>query len=1094
MSEYVLGFDIGISSVGWSVIREKDLQVIESGVRLFDEADAGENKKRRSFRGIKRNVRRKQNRLKTMEMFLNSNNFDKPDFIDKTPLDLRVLGLSEKLTREEIFVVIYNLTKHRGISYLEDIEDVKDSDKLLEEMKKIENKYPCIIQKERLENFGFYRGTHIIDETTYMNIFKISMYEKELRQILKIQSSFYKEIDEQFIENVVKIIKTKREYYIGPGNNKNRTNYGVYKTSGKTEDNLFNELRGKCSIFSGKYGMDSELRASSASYTVQYYNLLNDLCNIKYNGDKLTEKEKIEVIEFIKGSKTSVKISQVLKKLYKYNPDYVTGYRIDKNDKEENHSFEIYRKIKKSFSESGLDVNLLSEKTLNICADILTLNTEKDGIIKHFNNKKNKEYEFIKDIPSEYIEKLIEIRLKNTSLFKNWSNFSYKLLDILIPEMLKTGDEQHTCLNRLSLKKYNTEKSSKINADLIVDEIYNPVVTRSIRQTIKILNQLLKNYEFSNIVIEMPRDKNSQEQKDNIKKLQKYNEEIKTKALKYADTTEGELNFRRDKNILNKLILNYKQKGRCLYSGNAIDIKGMLSGEKYYEIDDIIPISISFDDSQSNKVLVELVQNQSKGQKTPYNYLNSSSKSNWNYNTYKAYVLQLYKEKLINKKHKDNLLFEEDITKQQVVQGFINRNINDTRYASKVILNEFQVYFKNNNNDTKIKVINGAMTNQFRKQLKLDKDRNLDFRHHAQDAMICAYSLLSLKKYQDDNYVNNNTNEMIDKESFNKLKYNDKNVYLTLSNWDTKNTILQASKKIKFSHKIDTKVNRCISDATIYGTRKIDDDLYTVNKIKTIYENNEKKYNNILKKIKTKEEKFLMYKHDKKTWDILLNIINMYKGEKCNPFIKYKEEFGPVKKYSKKGNGPEIISLKYLEHKVGKNIDITHNYKNCKNKVVLESLKPFRADLFYDNNKKVFHLIPIKYADFKFEKGKYILSNEKYNKNLIDEKVIKQGETLEQAINNGLEFKYSFYKNNIIELINKDGKTEIFRFLSKSHSNKNYFEVKYIDKKEDERIYRGITRKIQTVNKYNVDILGNLHKVEEERLKLEFKLDNKMIL
>ena len=49
------------------------------------------------------------------------------------------------------------------------------------------------------------------------------------------------------------------------------------------------------------------------------------------------------------------------------------------------------------------------------------------------------------------------------------------------------------------------------------------------------------------------------------------------------------------------------------------------------EIDHIIPISISFDDSQSNKVVVHNSCNRYKSNMTPLLYLKLQKQDNWDY-------------------------------------------------------------------------------------------------------------------------------------------------------------------------------------------------------------------------------------------------------------------------------------------------------------------------------------------------------------------------------------------------------------------------------------------------------------------------------
>ena len=80
------------------------------------------------------------------------------------------------------------------------------------------------------------------------------------------------------------------------------------------------------------------------------------------------------------------------------------------------------------------------------------------------------------------------------------------------------------------------------------------------------------------------------------------------------------------------------------------------------------------------------------------------------------YVL---KNKKFPPKKKSNLLYGEDITKIDVVKGFINRNLNDTRYASRSILNSIQRYFSCRDCNTTVRVINGMDTQQLRNRIKL---------------------------------------------------------------------------------------------------------------------------------------------------------------------------------------------------------------------------------------------------------------------------------------------------------------------------------------------------------------------------------------
>ena len=85
----------------------------------------------------------------------------------------------------------------------------------------------------------------------------------------------------------------------------------------------------------------------------------------------------------------------------------------------------------------------------------------------------------------------------------------------------------------------------------------------------------------------------------------------------------------------------------------------------------------------------------------------------------------------------------------------------------------------------------------------------------------------------------------------------------------------KATDKIKYSHKIDTKVNRTIADATLYSTRRVNGEDYIVKKYKNIYDNAVSK--SVIRLIKKdlenfenrRESEILMRKHDPKTFEKL---------------------------------------------------------------------------------------------------------------------------------------------------------------------------------------------------------------------------------
>ena len=71
------------------------------------------------------------------------------------------------------------------------------------------------------------------------------------------------------------------------------------------------------------------------------------------------------------------KLFKYIAKLLSCDVADIKGYRIDKSDKAEIHTFEAYRKMK---TLETLDIEQMARENLDKLAYVLTLNTEKEGI------------------------------------------------------------------------------------------------------------------------------------------------------------------------------------------------------------------------------------------------------------------------------------------------------------------------------------------------------------------------------------------------------------------------------------------------------------------------------------------------------------------------------------------------------------------------------------------------------------------------------------------------------------------------------------------------------------------------------------------
>ncbi|WP_125761679.1 type II CRISPR RNA-guided endonuclease Cas9 [Companilactobacillus hulinensis] len=1114
-----LGLDMGISSVGFSVIDIDTGEIIELGARLFNGADASRNEERRSIRGGRRLIRRKrQRRIDVFHLFkeyglVNAHTSKYYSNFNNTlnPYILRVKGLSEKLTIDELSKALYHIVKRRGISY-----DLKDSDvedkgteyskSLNENSKELTTKTPGEIQLERLNKYGEVRGNIVIDPDTVnsnilLNVFPTKSFVVEAKKIIEKQREFYPEVlSEDFESQYIKILTRKRDYFVGPGSEKSRSDYGIFKEDGRTLKNLFQELIGHDKIF------PEELRASAASYTAQEFNVLNDLNNLRilnHESQKLTTSEKNEILDELKTGTKRIQMIKLIKKIAKCSDDDIQGYRTDNDGKPEISSMSVYRKVHTSFLNDGVDISVWPDELIDKLSFIITLNTENGEIRKQIKDDVAANYDFMDD---DLIQFIVDHKSSfDISTNNKWHRLSVKSMQLLIPEMIDRPVEQMTLINEMGLNKDNGKKFANnkfIPYKIISNDIFNPVVSKSVSEALRIVNAVLKKYGSINcVVIEMPRDDNEKEAKKEIEDFQKKNKVEKDDALIAATEDIGSKSIIDDalrmygSKLLFKIRLWYQQDGIDLYSGKTIEISDLLDSPDMFEIDHIIPQSVSLDDTLNNKTLCYSDMNLVKAKMTPLEFM--SMGYGQGFEIMKAMVMS--NDKLISKRK--NYLFMEDINDIETRKRFIARNLVDTRYSSRVVLNNLQEFFREKGSETKVTVIRGKFTSNMRKHWHIYKSRET-FYHHAIDAsIIAATPFLKLWKkgatmFPDSiegNTVDIETGEILDDKEFDKVAYDEPYSGFV-------DALNSADDKVKFSHQVDRKMNRKVSDSTLYSTRMAqlskdkDESEYVVAKIKNIYDAGQfEKFKKIYDKDKGK---FLLYKYDAKSFNELEDIMSKYpdkvdkvqsngdvKSIKASPFELYRRDHGMIRKYSKKGNGPEIKQLKYLDQKVGSKIDITPS--NAKNKhVILQSLSPWRTDVYLNHDTNEYEIMGLKYSDLKFQKtGLYGINKQKYLEIKSREKVSKNS-----------EFMFSLYRKDRIKVQNIDTKEDVeVLFWSRTmDKQKGYAEIKPIDsfdnvetlsiygKGSKGRFIKRLIPKKCRVWKVNTDILGNTFYLEKE--------------
>jgi CRISPR-associated endonuclease Csn1 len=1056
----VLGLDIGVSSVGWGIIDTDSMEIIDAGVRLFEEATRNANEERRGFRGARRLKRRRKHRLERTKKLFEEYGIPTNSIGTGKPYEVRCKALKEKVSLEELAIGLYHIVKRRGTVLDAPLEEettggeLSTKEQLKRNSKELETKYVCEIQMERLQK-GLVRS--------HENRFRTEDYVKEAKAILNRQAQFYQEINDEFIEKYIDLVQRRRAYYEGPGSKKSPTIYGRFfiKNGELQEMSMIEKMRGKCSYF------PEEPRIAKMSFTAELFDLLNgDLNKLRVNGEYLTEEDKVYIVEEIVKKGQKVTIDRILK--YKGLPKdtYVVGYRVDlKKNQPTFTEFKGFKRILKAVKENDLPKEILDNvELLDEISEILT--AEKSYERRENNLKKALEKYTAFD---ENTKNKIINALKEVTEFKGYHSLSKRAIQLILPDLWKTNKNQMELFSELGLegKRYKNISNGK-NIKFDDSAILSTVAKRAHREAIKIVNKVRQVYgELDSIVIETAREKNSEEAQLRYKDFQKKQGKFEKKMAELLGVSSlKELNLSPKQYLALKLW--DAQDGQCLYSKNPISLHDIIRDFSKFEVDHIIPISISFDDSQENKVLCYREENQEKGQQTPFYYLTSSPKAKRTFEEFKADVFKLYTSGKISNKKMEYLLEQRDIMNNEELQKqFINRNLVDTRYAVRSFSMNLRSYFKHHNIPTKVLSIRGGFTAAIRRRANMNKDRDSSYAHHAIDALIVA-AIGKLRVFQFfQNFGMNELGVFYDRrtgEILTEKEFFGEEMFKFIRN------LLNYESKIKYSHKVDRKGNRSISNQTIYSTRIVNGEEYVIGKSGNIYALNKKDAESLIKRIKDKPETFFIAKHNPELFELILKIIKEY-GKSENPFKAYYNEHGYI---MKDGKVP-VKFLRYYDEKLGVHLDISKKYPNAKNKVVLKSIKSVRIDV-YKNNEGKYKYLGVPYHWFKDDGNKLVLNMEKYN---------REKKKPYKNIDSSYEFQFSLYRNDQFS-IEKNGQTLEYILLGDANPRQNKIEADYVYKskqKGDKRIILTIGPTIRNITKYNVDVLGNKHKVQKEEFR-----------
>lgn len=559
----------------------------------------------------------------------------------------------------------------------------------------------------------------------------------EMEKILEKQSQYYPCLEKRK-DDILKILTFRIPYYYGPFQSEQ---FGwLVKKSGKenirilpwnhnevvdvdeTAKQFINRLTNYCTYLFNEKVMPKK------SLSCQMFEVLNEVNKIRVNDELLSIDVKNQIIEDIFMNKKKVKEKDLLN-WFKINHIFLNNESLEikgfQKEKEFSTSLSSWIDFKKIFGEINDNNYRMIESVIE---DITVFNDK--AILKR---KLRKDY----DLTQEVIHKILKLN------YSGWSRLSSKLIEglycdnrfgssVTILDVLRDG---HFNLMEIindkklgygqEIDKYNSKfNSKKISYDEVENLACSPAVKRGIWQTLKIIDELVKymGHNPSHIYIEFAREEGKKQRTvSQIKYLQTIYKDLKMQT-EHDKIVKKQL-YEKDSQISidnEKLYLYFTQKGKCMYSEKELDINKL----SLYQVDHIIPRTLTTDNSLDNKVLVISNENQRKLDDlvVPYSVRE------------KRFVFwkELLDAKLISQKKFYNLTRSEFNDSQ--IEKFINRQLVETRQ----IIKNVAVLLQNCYSGTKVNPIRANLTHEFRIKYDIYKNRNVNNYHHAHDAYIAC--------------------------------------------------------------------------------------------------------------------------------------------------------------------------------------------------------------------------------------------------------------------------------------------------------------------------------------------------------------------
>lgn len=577
--------------------------------------------------------------------------------------------------------------------------------------------------------------TYMLKQTSKNNAYiPYQMQKDELIKILDHQEKYYPVLKENR-DKIISILEFRIPYYYGPLDGNKQFGW-LIKKKGKENERILPwnhqeivDVQETAAQFIKKLTnyctyLPIEKVMPQKSLTCSMYEVLSEVNKIRIDGKLLSIDTKNRLIEDLFFKRKTVKEKDLINwlKQNQLTVGEITGYQKEKAFSSSLAPWIDFKEIFDEISDSNYDLieKIIEDMTIFNEGSIL-----KERLKKAYNLDQNKVKKIMKLKYSGWSR--LSKKLINGIRADNKFGSSVSILDVMKEShmaLMEIINDQDLGFKQIIEKENFKNETGSFEYEDIENLAGSPALKRGIWQTLQVIEEI-KNYmghEPKNIYIEFAREEQEKVRTTTrVRKLKSIYNDIKNQLDVHGKEVYSNLNKQDEKSSIEKrLYLYYTQLGKCMYSGESLDIDKLSN----YEIDHIFPRTLTSDDSLDNLVLVKKKENQRK--------LDDLVLPLEIRNKMEVFWKKLYDNGLITQTKYYRLMRDE--FRRDQIDKFINRQLVETRQIIKHVANIIENHYE----DTKVFTVRANLSHEFREKYGIYKNRNVNDFHHAHDAYIAC--------------------------------------------------------------------------------------------------------------------------------------------------------------------------------------------------------------------------------------------------------------------------------------------------------------------------------------------------------------------